>query len=127
MKSFTQPQLDYLQGERRLGRVATADPGGRPQVTPVGMWRYNSELGTVDISGRDFDRTRKFRNVRANPQAAIVVDDLASVNPWRPRAVMVEGPAEAVPGDPDAGSGPLIRIFPDRIVSWGLDDPESRA
>lgn len=122
MASFSKAELDYLQAERRLGRVATADPRGRPQVTPVAMWRYNPELRTIDITGRDFARTRKHRNVRANPQAAIVVDDLAGVDPWHPRAVMVEGPAEAVPGDADGGA-PLIRIFPDRIVSWGLDEP----
>lgn len=123
MKSFSPAEVAYLQGERRLGRIATADLSGRPQVTPVGMWRYNPELGTIDITGRDFAATRKYRNVRANPQAAIVVDDIASVDPWHPRAVMVEGPAEAVPGDP-GGRGPLIRIVPDRIVSWGLDEPD---
>ena len=121
MKSFSPAELAYLQGERRLGRVATADLRARPQVTPVGMWRYNPELGTIDITGRDFAATRKYRNVRANPRAAIVVDDIASVDPWRPRAVMVEGPAEAVAGGP-GGSEPLIRIFPDRILSWGLED-----
>lgn len=117
MDSFTPPQLQYLQGERRLGRLATADRAGRPQVTPVGMWRYNPEHGSIDISGRDFASTRKYRNVQANPQAAFVVDDIASVDPWRPRAVIVEGPAQAITTD----DGPLIRIMSQRIISWGLD------
>lgn len=119
METFSETELGYLRSERRLARIATADTDGRPQVTPVGMWRYNVELGTIDVTGRDFATTRKFRNVRANPQAALVVDDLASTDPWRPRAVVVEGPAEAVPEQGDAG--PLIRIRPDRIISWGLD------
>jgi pyridoxamine 5'-phosphate oxidase family protein len=121
MKAFSEAELAYLRGERRLARVATADAAGRPQVTPIGMWRYNADLGTIDISGRNFSATRKYRNVSANPQAAFVVDDIASVSPWRPRAVIAEGPAQAVPDD-GTGRGPLIRIAPDRIISWGLDD-----
>lgn len=113
---FSAAELAYLEDERRLGRLATADAEGRPQVTPVGMWRINHDLGTVDIGGREFPNTKKFRNVTANPQAALLVDDLASINPWRPRAVIVEGPAEAVDDE-----GGLIRITPDRIISWGLD------
>lgn len=120
MKTFTPAQLAYLQGGRRLGRLATADENGRPQVTPVGMWRYNEELGTIDVGGRKLIATKKYRNVRANPQAALVVDDVASTNPWRPRAVIVEGPTEVMPQD--GGSNALIRITPDRIISWGLED-----
>ncbi len=120
MATFSNEELEYLTGERRLARIATTDAEGQPQVTPVGMWRYNPQHGTIDVGGRRFSATRKYRNVRANPKAAIVIDDLASVNPWRPRAVMVEGPAEAVQADGD-GTGPLIRIHPRRIISWGLE------
>jgi pyridoxamine 5'-phosphate oxidase family protein len=120
MKSFTPAELDYLQ-ERRLARVATADPSGRPHVTPVGMWRYNPDLGTIDVTGHGFGATRKYRNVQANPQAALVVDDLASIDPWHPRAVLVEGPAEALT---DGEQGALIRIRPERITSWGLGADE---
>lgn len=119
MARFSPEQLSYLQGERRLARLATADESGRPHVTPVGMWRYNGQEHTIDVSGRRFSSTKKYRNVRNNPHAALVVDDLASVEPWRPRAVIVEGPAEAIPAG--NGHGPLIRITPERITSWGLD------
>lgn len=112
-------EIAYLTEERRLGRLATADARGRLQVTPVGMWRYRAELGAIDLSGRDFAATRKYRNVSVNPQAALVVDDVASGEGWHPRAVMVEGPAEALEDDGDGG-GPVIRIWPDRVVSWGL-------
>ncbi len=113
---FSAQELEYLLGERRLGRLATADADGRPHVVPVG-WSYNADLGTIDVSGRAFASTKKFRNARANLYAAFVVDDV--LPPWRPRCVTVQGAAEAVDA---VGSGEaLIRIRPSRIVSWGLD------
>jgi pyridoxamine 5'-phosphate oxidase family protein len=82
------------------------------------MWRVNSDLGTIDITGHDFTRKRKFRNVRANPRAALVVDDLASTDSWRPRSVMVEGPAQAIDASPETRGEGIIRIEPETIVSW---------
>ena len=114
---FTDAELAYLHGGRRLGRIATVGKDGTPHVVPVG-WTHNVERDTIDVSGRDFERTKKFKDVARSGRAAIVIDDLASVNPWRPRAVEVRGRSEAIRG-PNA----LIRIYPDRIVSWGLDPP----
>ena len=48
-------------------------------------------------------------------RAAIVSDDLASTDPWHPRGIEIRGRAEAI-----ALPTPLIRIHPERIVSWGL-------
>lgn len=117
--TFTATELGYLLGEPRLGRLATADGTGAPHVVPVG-WSYNSELGTIDISGRRFAATRKYRNVQANPRAAFVVDDV--LPPFRPRCVTVRGTAEAIDADQTDGSEALIRIVPETITSWGLDD-----
>lgn len=117
---FNDAELAYLNDDtRRLARVATADRDGRPQVTPVGMWRHNPETDTIDVTGREFANTRKYRNVAENPWAAFVVDDIASTEPWRPRAVIVEGPATAV----NDASQPMIRITPKRVISWGVDSP----
>jgi pyridoxamine 5'-phosphate oxidase family protein len=88
-------------------------------VVPVG-WAYNTELGTIDISGRNFAVTRKYRNVQANPRAAFVVDDV--LPPFRPRCVTVQGPAEALDAPRSGGSEAMIRIAPDKITSWGLDE-----
>ena len=113
---FTDAELAYLQGGRRLARIATVGRDGTPHVVPVGMWSYNPEHEAIDVTGRDFDRTKKFRDVVRSGRAAIVIDDLASTDPWRPRAVEVRGRAEAL-HDPR----PLIRIHPERIVSWGIE------
>ena len=120
-RAFSETELAYLQGERRLARIATVGRDGTPHVVPVGMWSYNPEHDTIDVTGRDFDRTKKFRDVAATGRAAIVIDDVASVDPWRPRAVEVRGSAEAI-REPQ----PLIRIHPERIVSWGIE-PEREA
>jgi pyridoxamine 5'-phosphate oxidase family protein len=114
MSVFTQTELDYLAGGRQLGRIATVGPDGTPHVVPVG-WIYNAASETIDISGRELEQSKKFRDVARSGRAAIVVDDLASVDPWRPRGVEVRGHAEAI-----ALPTPLIRIHPERIVSWGL-------
>jgi pyridoxamine 5'-phosphate oxidase family protein len=68
------------------------------------------------------DRERKytFRDVARSGRAAIVIDDLASTNPWRPRAIEVRGRAEAIE---DAES--IIRTHPAWIVSWGLGSERS--
>ncbi len=117
MASFSDAELEYLLGERRLGRLATVDETGQPHVVPVG-WTYNPDLGTIDVSGRNFAATKKFRNARSNPKAAFVVDDV--LPPWQPRSVMVQGYAQALP-TPAEGGGAMIRITPEKIVSWGLE------
>jgi len=51
-----------------------------------------------------------------------VVDDLPSVDPWRVRCLEIRGVAEAV--QPAEGEA-IIRIHPRRIISFGIDDPDS--
>ena len=117
MSGFTQNEMEYLASGGLLGRLATVGPDGMPHVVPVG-WRYNPEEGTIDVSGRNFAATKKFRNVKANPKAAFVVDDV--LPPWRPRSVMIQGDARAIEA---SDGGALIRITPEKVTSWGLDAP----
>lgn len=112
--AFTAAELDYLHGAKRLARIATVGADGTPHVVPVG-WSHNEELDTIDVSGHSLAQTKKYRDVIRSGRAAIVIDDLASTNPFRPRAIEVRGRAEAL-NTPE----PVIRIHPDRIVSWGL-------
>jgi pyridoxamine 5'-phosphate oxidase family protein len=115
MSVFSDEELSYLLGERRLARIATVGEDGTPHVVPVG-WSYNAELGTIDVGGLDPARTKKYRDVQRTGRAAIVIDDIASVDPWRVRGVEVRGRAEAV-GRPQA----VIRIHPERVVTWGIE------
>ncbi len=116
MSAFNHAELDYLR-QRRLARLGTVGSDGTPHVTPVGMWSHNLDHDTIDVTGRAFATTKKYRDVHRTGRAAIVIDDLASTDPWRPRGVEVRGRAETL-SEPH----PLIRIHPDRVISWGLDD-----
>jgi pyridoxamine 5'-phosphate oxidase family protein len=123
MSSFSEKELAYL-AKGKLGRLATIGADGVPHVVPLG-WSYNAELDTIDIGGRDITHTQKFRNVQRNPNVALVIDDV--LPPWRPRSVMVRGRAEARMDalGPDGKSlGPIIRITPTKVNSWGMDVEE---
>ncbi|MGB9375927.1 MAG: PPOX class F420-dependent oxidoreductase [Mycobacteriales bacterium] len=115
MSAFTESERAYLR-ERRLARLATVGANGMPHVTPVGMWTLSATDDVIEVSGRDFAATKKYRDVAATGRAAIVIDDMASTDPWRPRGIEIRGHAESV-----TGSEPHIVIHPDRVVSWGLD------
>lgn len=121
MSVFSEAELAYL-GEPKLGRIGTVDATGAPHVVPVG-WSYNPDLDTIEVGGIDFANTRKFANARDNPRVCLVIDDLASVNPWRPRCVQIRGHAEALDAvsPPEGGEpAPIIRIHATKVVSWGL-------
>lgn len=115
MSTFTENEIEYL-GSGLLGRLATVGPDRTPHIAPVGMISHNAQLDTIDIGGHDLTSTKKFRDVARSGRGALVVDDLASTDPFRPRGIEVRGRAEAV-----EGARPLIRIHPERIVAWGID------
>jgi pyridoxamine 5'-phosphate oxidase family protein len=121
MATFTEKEIEYLRSQR-LARIATADSGGQPHVVPVGF-RVSADGAAIEVGGRNFDQTKKYRDIRANSRVAIVIDDLASVTPWRPHGIEVRGTA----APQDGGGGPVpseqhwARITPERIVSWGIN------
>lgn len=120
--SFTQPELRYL-ATQVLARLATVAPDGTVQNSPVGF-SVNTELGTVDIGGFNLARSKKFKNIRTSPKVAVVIDDLASRDPWTVRGVEIRGTAEALQDvDPprQGMSREVIRVTPRRIISWGVD------
>jgi pyridoxamine 5'-phosphate oxidase family protein len=122
MSVFTDEEIEYLKSQF-LGRLATGGPDGQPHVVPVGF-RYNAELDTIDIGGHDFARRKKYQDVQRNPRVAFLVDDLASVDPWRVRGIEVRGEAEVLTSGGEAlgpGFAPeMFRLRARRIVSWGI-------
>jgi pyridoxamine 5'-phosphate oxidase family protein len=114
MSTFTDAELAYF-GTQPLMRFASASPTGRPDVATVAFSVEGDDLVT---SGFDIAKTVRYRNIQANPIATVVIDDLASVNPWAPRGVKVRG---SVRIEKDA-DGQRFRITPQVIWSWGVNE-----
>ncbi|NEA17859.1 PPOX class F420-dependent oxidoreductase [Streptomyces halstedii] len=122
MTEFSEAERAYL-GSQRLGRLATVDPQGQPQANPVGF--FPQPDGTILVGGYTLGKTKKWRNLQANPKVALVVDDIVSLRPWTVRGVDIRGEAELLTGPHDLGahfSDELIRIHPRKIHSWGLEE-----
>ena len=111
MSAFTEAELAYLTSQH-LMRFATASSSGKPDVAPVTFGLDGDDIVT---GGFDITRTVRFRNVAANPRATVVIDDLASVDPWTPRGVKVIGSVRVE-------DGPRFRITPQVIISWGINE-----
>ncbi|TCO49464.1 pyridoxamine 5'-phosphate oxidase family protein [Kribbella antiqua] len=127
MSIFTASELAYL-AEQKLGRLATKVPDGTVQNNPVGFFVKAAE-GYVDIGGHGLGGSRKFRNIQADPHVSLVVDDLSTEHGWQVRGVEIRGRAEAIVDvDPPMPgfSREIIRIHPERILSWGLDGSSRR-
>jgi pyridoxamine 5'-phosphate oxidase family protein len=126
---FTAAEIEYLNSQP-LGRIATVGRDGKPHVTPVGAF-FEPETEAIVIGGIDMAASKKFRDARRQPDVAIVIDDLAAVDPWTPRGIEIRGHAEThTHGGEEVGerlgagfqfSPAWIRIRPRRILSWGID------
>jgi pyridoxamine 5'-phosphate oxidase family protein len=130
MGTFTDAEAQYLTSQR-IGRLATVGADGRPRVKPVGIF-FDPETETVVIGGSsDMAATQKFRDAQRRPDVAVVVDDVASTDPWTVRGIEIRGRAEAhTDGGEEVGTrlgagfrfNPAwIRIRPQRIVAWGIE------
>ena len=121
MSHFTDAELEYMQSQR-LGRLATVNAAGEPHVVPV-TFRHNAELDAIDIGGHGMSRSKKFRDILHNTNAAFVIDDV--LPPWQPRFLEIRGRAEQVAdGGQKFGSGfapEMIRLYPRRIISGGIE------
>ncbi len=113
---FTDAQVTYLKSQR-LGRLATLRPDGSLQNNPVGF-RFDEATGTFEIGGLNMGNSRKYKNVESNGQVAFVVDDLETIDPWKPRMVEIRGMGELIPASDPRKS--LIRIHPMRVISFGI-------
>jgi pyridoxamine 5'-phosphate oxidase family protein len=128
MSSFTDSEREYLLGGVRLGRLATVGADGTPHVVPT-SFRYNPDHDSIDIGGHDFATRKKYRDALRHPKVAFVVDDIASLDPWRVRGIEVRGDVRVLDtGGTVLGPGfapEMFRIMPRRIVSWGMRDQDS--
>jgi len=115
---FSEPEVQYLKSQR-LARIATVSRKGQPDVVPV-AFEFDGKNFYVGSHGQDiFLRTLKYKNVKnGNRLVALTIDDLESVDPWRPRSVKVYGTAEIVDHKGMFGPGKYLRITP--TISWSF-------
>jgi pyridoxamine 5'-phosphate oxidase family protein len=113
MSAFTEAEIEYLRTQP-LMRFASASETGKPDVAPVS---FGVDGDTIVTAGFDIARTVRYRNVGRNPQVSVVVDDLATVDPWTPRGVKVIGTAVI-----ETAPTLQFRITPSVIISWGIND-----
>ena len=114
MSAFTAAEIGYLRSQP-LMRFASASATGRPDVAPV---VFEVDGDDIVTGGFDITHTVRFRNIQLNPRVSVVVDDLATMEPWSPRGIKIIGTA-AIEG---LGESPRFRISPEVIISWAIND-----
>lgn len=128
--TLTYAEQRFLARQPR-GHLATVGPDGVPQVKPLGF-TYNAALGTIDIAGMNMAGSAKYRNVRANPRVAFVVDEVTAPSVEGAHFLEIRGAAETAigPHDPTGHlATEIIRIYPRRVISFNIDpdNPEFAA
>ena len=115
MAVFTEKEVVYLSGQP-LMRFASASASAVPDVAAVAFAVDGDEIVTA---GFDITRTVRYRNIRSNPRATVVIDDLAATEPWTPRGIKIRGTARIEEGN----GGQRFHVTPAVIWSWGINDP----
>ena len=129
MVVFTKEEIRFLN-ENEVCRLATSSKDA-PHVVPV---CYIFENGNFYIF-TDYS-TKKFKNIKENPRVSVVVDVYRQPSN---KAVFIQGPATIiekgkeykevyekfykkfywVKADPwEEGEAPLLKVKPDKKVSW---------
>jgi PPOX class probable F420-dependent enzyme len=138
--------------QARVGHLATASADGVPHVVPVCFIFDGACLfSAIDAKPKRVapSKLRRLQNIQANPRASFLVDHYDE--DWRRlRYVLVFGRAEILESGPDHeralvllrekypqyrtmpdfGQGPVIRLIPERIMSWSAgsnSQPPSRS
>jgi PPOX class probable F420-dependent enzyme len=113
------PSLDpevmrRLVSEARVGRLATIDPDGRPNVVPF-VYAVEADLlvSAVDRKPKTSERLRRLENIRARPDVTVLVDRYDE--DWdRIWWVRLRGRARVADGGPDRdwAAGMLVEKYP---------------
>jgi pyridoxamine 5'-phosphate oxidase family protein len=118
---FSEAETQYLKSQR-LARIATVSRNGQPDVVPVGF-EFDGKYFWVGSHSQDiFHRTLKYHNVKnGNKLVALTIDDLESIDPWKPRLIKVYGTADVLDHQGRFGPGKYLRVTPK--ISWSFGIP----
>ena len=141
-----QPISDAIQAkleDARVARLATLDAEFGPHIVPI-CFAYDGKVFYTAVDRKPKrvapERLARLRHIRAVPQVALLVDEYRE--DWgRLWYVLVRGKAKLIPNSahkeraeairrlkakyPQYAAGmladdaPIIRITPERIISWG--------
>jgi len=114
---FTENEIAYLKSQP-LARIATVSPSGQPDNSATGF-EVEGQVIYLGSLG-DLRQSRRGKSVLAgNTKVALIVDDLESIDPWKPRSIRIYGTAEFVERDGRFGPKHYMRITP--TISWSAN------
>lgn len=116
---FSDKEVEYIKSQR-LARIATVSAKHQPDVAPVG---YEFDGQYFYIGGIEQEKTNKYKNVvGGNTRVALVIDDMESFDPPKPRGVKIHGVAEIEERQGLSGAGRYLKIRPQKYWSWGIEE-----
>ena len=117
---FTEKETSYINSQP-LARLATISKELQPDASPVGI-EFDGK--NFYITGRNLAATRKYKNIAGGYQkVALVINDLESIDPWKPRGIRIFGTAEIVERSGKLGSGNYLQIIPTVSWNWNIEGP----
>ncbi len=138
---MTEEERSFIR-THRVARLATVDAGGQPHVVPIVYAFDGQQLYTpIDAKPKRVEalRLQRVRNIQANPQVALVVDEyseewsqLAWVQIRGIATLLEDGATHARAVDllhdkypqyttMPLDQRPIIAITPTRVLSWQSD------
>lgn len=101
--------------------MATISEELQTDASPVG---FEFDRKDFYITGRNLAATRKYKNINGcYKKVALIIDDLESIDPWKPRGIRIFGSAESVDRSGKLGSGNYLHIIPNVSWSWNIEGP----
>lgn len=117
---FSEEEVYYIKSQR-IARIATVSTRLQPDVAPVGF-EFDGEH--FYIGGIQQKKTLKYKNVATgNRRVALVIDDMESFDPPKPRGIKIHGLAELDERQRQVGHGPYLKVTPQKYWSWGIEEP----
>jgi nitroimidazol reductase NimA-like FMN-containing flavoprotein (pyridoxamine 5'-phosphate oxidase superfamily) len=131
LTKLSKEQVKFLKSQD-VGRLATASKDAMPHVVPI-IYALDGDAFVIAI---DY-KTKKLANLRANPKAALVVDQFGKGN----KGIMIQGECAILERGREyarllhilfdrfeyyrknpwgEGESPILRIVPTKVAAWGF-------
>ncbi|MEM1584225.1 MAG: pyridoxamine 5'-phosphate oxidase family protein [Nitrososphaerota archaeon] len=143
MHLFKDYEIDFIS-KARVMRFASITEENYPHVVPLCHVYYNGCIYAVTDYG-----TKKLENIKHNNRVAVIIDEY--YEPWgKNKGIMIQGKAEILEGGDEfkkvaelltkkfpyykdepygpiiEGEAPIVKIIPEKAVSWGLKPKRRR-